>query len=56
LELRLKPKNWITNDMAIKISTSFMPSHVDLRKEDIGPKYLNKEIKKLQKIKIDFIS
>jgi len=56
LELRLKPKSWVDNDMAIKISTSFMPSHVDLRKENVGPKYLEKEIKKLQKIKIDFIA
>ena len=56
LELRLKPKNWIENDMAIKISTSYMPSYVDLRSKDVGPKYLEKEIKKIQKIKIDFIA
>lgn len=56
LELRLKPKNWVDNDMVIKISTSFMPAHIDLRKEKINAKYLEKEIKELQKIKVDFIT
>lgn len=56
LELRLKPKKWIDDDMVVKISTSFMPLHVDLRGEKIGARYLENEIKKLQKIKIDFVS
>jgi len=54
LELRFYPKFWIDNDMAIKITTSFCVSSVDLRNEKIDSTYLQKQIKKIRKIKIDF--
>ena len=55
LELRLKPKNWLDHGMLIKVSTSFMPEHVDLRDQKIDTDFLSKEFKKIQKIKIDFV-
>ncbi len=55
LELRLRAKFWIENDMAVKISTSFNGSHVNLRDENMGKDYLEKQIKQIKKIKVDFI-
>ncbi len=55
LELRLRPKMWIENNLALKITTSFTASHVDLRKEKVHSDYLKKQIEKLKGIKVDFI-
>lgn len=55
LELRLRPKTWVENDMALKITTSYIPNHVDLRKENVGPDYLEKEIDKLKNIEVKFV-
>lgn len=55
LELRLRPKAWIENNMALKITTSFIPTHIDLRREDINSEYLKKEMDKLTKIEIKFV-
>jgi hypothetical protein len=55
LELRLRPKTWVENDMSIRISTSFNAFSVDLRKEDVGAHYLERQIKKLKDIKVEFI-
>ena len=55
LELRLSPRAWIDDNLTIKIGTSFVHSFVDLREENINEKYLENEIKKIQKIKVDFI-
>lgn len=55
LELRLSPKQWVENDMAIKITTSFVSQNVNLREKDISPTYLKKEIDKLENLKINFI-
>jgi hypothetical protein len=56
LELRLRPKTWMENNLAIRIRTSFNVFNVDLRKEDVNSDYLNKQIKKIKDIKIEFIS
>ncbi|MCX6757682.1 MAG: hypothetical protein NTZ44_02255 [Candidatus Nomurabacteria bacterium] len=55
LELRLRPKTWIENNMALKITTSFTSSHVNLRKEKIGAEYLKQEIEKLKSVEVKFI-
>ncbi|NQU83562.1 MAG: hypothetical protein HQ536_02525 [Parcubacteria group bacterium] len=55
LELRLRPKAWIENEMALKITTSFIPTHINLREEKVGSKYLDKEIDKLKNIEVKFI-
>lgn len=55
LELRLKPKNWVDNGMTIKVSTSFVPVPIDLRDQKIDTAFLNKEFKKIQQIKINFV-
>lgn len=55
LELRLKPKAWVENDMALKITTSFISSHVNLRDEKVGAEYLKKEIEKLKNVEVKFI-
>ena len=54
LELRLTAKKWIDEGKSIKITTSFTHSHVDLRKENVGPEYLEKEIDKIKGINIKF--
>jgi len=54
LELRIRPKKWIDNNKAIKITTSFNPLKVDLRKENVNEKYLQEQIKKMKKIKLNF--
>jgi hypothetical protein len=55
LELRLKPKNWVDYGMAIKVSTSFKHSHIDLRDQVIDTAFLGREFKKIQQIEISFI-
>lgn len=55
LELRLRPKIWIENGMALKITTSFTPSHINLRDINVGPEYLKKEIDKIKNIEVKFI-
>lgn len=55
LELRLHPKKWIDNNMALKITTSFISKHVNLREENVGSEYLKKRIKDLKNIKVSFV-
>lgn len=55
LELRLYPKNWVMNDKAIRIKTSFAPSNIDLRDREVGLEYLEEQIKKIQDIELRFI-
>lgn len=55
LELRIHPKTWVNNNKAVKITTSFNPFNVDLRVEDVGLRYLEEQIKKIQEIKVEFI-
>ena len=55
LELRLRPKIWIENNMALKITTSFTPSHINLRDINVGSEYLKKEIGKIKNIEVKFI-
>jgi hypothetical protein len=55
LELRLKPKMWVDNNKTVRIKTSFSPMDIDLRKEEVNSEFLNKRIKDIQKLKIDFI-
>ncbi len=55
LELRLHPKTWVDNDMALKITTSFIPTHINLREEKVDAEYLKKEIDKLNNIEVQFI-
>ena len=56
LELRLCPKNWINNDKALRIKTSFIPSNVDLREKEIGMEYLEEQMKNLRDIEIKFMA
>ncbi|OIO18858.1 MAG: hypothetical protein CO029_03310 [Candidatus Magasanikbacteria bacterium CG_4_9_14_0_2_um_filter_41_10] len=55
LELRLRPKTWIENGMSLKITTSFIPTHINLREQDIGPDYLKNEIDKLKNLEVNFV-
>lgn len=55
LELRLRPKTWIENNMALKITTSFTPLHVNLRDKVVGEEYLKNEIDKIKNIEVKFI-
>lgn len=55
LELRLCPKNWINNDKALRIKTSFIPSNINLREKEVGIEYLEEQIKKLRDIEVRFI-
>ncbi len=41
--------------MAIKITTSFVPSHINLREETVGSEYIKKEIEKLKNIEVNFV-
>jgi hypothetical protein len=56
LELRISPKTWIENNMAVRIKTSFNSQNIDLRNEEVGSSYLERQIIKLQDIDIEFIS
>lgn len=56
LELRLSPKVWIETNKAIRITTSFDPDKVNLREEEIGEEYLEKQIEKMQNIEVEFIA
>lgn len=56
LELRLKPKTWVENNMAVRISTSYNIFNIDLRKQNVGEDYLKEQINKIKNIKIEFIS
>ena len=55
LELRLHPKKWIDSGAFVKITTSFISKHVNLREKSVGTKYLKKSIEDLEKIKIKFV-
>tara|TARA_R110000824_G_scaffold401771_1_gene615339 strand:+ start:49237 stop:50100 length:864 start_codon:yes stop_codon:yes gene_type:complete len=56
LELRLKPKNWVDQDLAVRISTSYMPNHFDLRSEVVDEKFLKARIDEIKKLKVEFIA
>lgn len=55
LELRLHPKKWIDNGLAVKITTSFIPKHINLREENVGVDYLKKRIEDLKNIVVEFV-
>lgn len=55
LELRLYPKKWIDSNMALKITTSFVSEHVNLREESVGIEYLKKRIEDLKNIGVEFV-
>lgn len=55
LELRLHPKKWIDNSLAVKITTSFIPKHVNLREKNVGVDYLKKQIEDLKNISVEFV-
>lgn len=55
LELRLHPKKWIDDGLAVKITTSFIPKHVNLREENVGVDYLKKRIEDLKNIAVEFV-
>ncbi len=54
LELRLHPKKWIENNKTIKITTSFSPIEINLREKNINEEYLQEQIEKMKKIKLNF--
>ena len=54
LELRLKPKAWIESGFSIKITTSYIGEHINLREEKIGPDHLKKQIDNLKNVEIRF--
>lgn len=55
LELRLRPKTWVENNMTVKITTTFNSTNINLRDENIGPEFLKKTIDKIKNVNIDFI-
>lgn len=55
LELRLHPKKWIDNNSALKITTSFISKHVNLREENVGVEYLKTRIEDLKNITVEFM-
>ena len=55
LELRLHPKKWIDGGSAVKITTSFISKHINLREENIDVEYLKKSIEDLKNIAVDFV-
>ncbi len=55
LELRLHPKKWIDNNSALKITTSFIAKHVNLREENVGVEYLKTRIEDLKNIAVEFM-
>jgi hypothetical protein len=55
LELRLHPKKWVENNMALKITTSFAPSYSNLRDQNVGVEYLKKEIEKIKNLEVKFL-
>lgn len=55
LELRLHPKKWVDDNATLKITTSFVSKHVNLREEDVGVKYLKKRIEDLKNIVVEFV-
>ena len=54
LELRIRPKRWIDDNKAIKITTSFNSIKIDLREKNINEKYLQEQIEKIKDIKLNF--
>lgn len=54
LELRIRPKKWIDNNKAIKITTSFNPNRIDLREKNINENYLREQMEKIKNIKLNF--
>jgi hypothetical protein len=55
LELRLHPKKWIDNNSALKITTSFISKHVNLREESVGVEYLKTRIEDLKNVTVAFM-
>lgn len=56
LELRINAKNWIENDLSVRIKTSFNSQNIDLRNEEINSEFLEKQFARLKDIDIEFIS
>jgi hypothetical protein len=56
LELRLHPKKWIDNNASLKITTSFISKHVNLREENVDAEYLKKRIEDLKNIEVEFVA
>jgi len=55
LELRLHPKKWIDDNATLKITTSFISKHVNLREENVGGEYLEKRIEDIKNIMVEFV-
>ncbi len=54
LELRLRPKFWIDNNKAIKITTTFNPKNINLRDTMVDFNFIQKRIDDISKTKVTF--
>lgn len=55
LELRLRPKNWVDDNLAILFKTNFQQDHIRLYDEDLNEEFLKKQFDRINSLKINII-
>ncbi|MCB9822980.1 hypothetical protein H6800_01760 [Candidatus Nomurabacteria bacterium] len=55
LELRLRPKNWVEDNLAVLIETDFNQNHIRLYDEKLDDKFLQEQFDRVNSLKINIL-
>lgn len=55
LELRLRPKNWVDDNLAVLFETDFQQNHIRLYDEDLNEDFFQKQFDRINSVKINII-
>lgn len=55
LELRLRPKNWVDDNLAVLLETNYQHNHIRLYDEVLDEKFLRKQFERINSININII-
>ncbi len=55
LELRLRPKNWVDDNLAVLFETDFQQDHIRLYDEDLNEEFLRKQFDRINSVKVNII-
>ncbi len=55
LELRLRPKNWVDDNLAVLFETNFQQNHIRLYDEELNEEFLRKQLDRINSIRINII-
>ena len=55
LELRLRPKNWVDDNLAVLFETNFQQNHIRLYDEELNEEFFRSQFDRINSVKINII-